>query len=266
MGNQLKQFAKKMLGDYIVFQKVKWFPNKAQQAANEIEKEENTRRRLLYQTFVKRGNLCFDVGANMGNRISSLLAIGAKIVAVEPQQKCCKYLKLKFGNKIKIVSKGAGEEECVKDFFVSSADVLSSFSSDWINAVKDTRFKEYSWNAPQKIEITTLDRLVAENGLPVFIKIDVEGYELEVLKGLSKPVQMISFEYTVPELTSRAIDCIEQIEKKGPEIECNYSIGESMKLEFSEWLSAADMKEFAQSEEFSASGFGDIYVRTPSIA
>ena len=72
----------------------------------QIEEDEVNRRKLLYQSFVNKNDLCFDVGANMGNRISPLLQIGAKVVAVEPQQQCCRFLQLKFGKKITIVPRG----------------------------------------------------------------------------------------------------------------------------------------------------------------
>lgn len=97
---------------------------------------------------------------------------------------------------------------------------------DWIDAVKQERFKSYTWSAPVKIPITTLDKLIEKYGKPHFIKIDVEGYELEVLKGLTQAINWISFEYTVPEQTQKAIDCILQIQKFNPNIQCNYSIEE----------------------------------------
>ena len=44
--------------------------------------------------------------------------------------------------------------------------------------------------------MTTLDALIAEHGLPDFIKIDTEGHEAAVLQGLSAPVPALSFEIT----------------------------------------------------------------------
>ena len=85
--------------------------------------------------------------------------------------------------------------------------------------------------------MTTLDKLIEKYGEPVFIKIDVEGFELEVLKGLTRPVKLLSYEYTVPEQIDRVIECMEQIQKVNPKIECNYSIGESMDFALEEWQS-----------------------------
>jgi hypothetical protein len=87
---------------------------------------------------------------------------------------------------------------------------------------------------------------------------------LDVLKGLTKPVKMISFEYTVPEQIKRVSDCIRRIENNSPNIECNYSIGESMELALPVWLSTNAMAEHIGSAEFIKTGFGDVYVRAKS--
>lgn len=217
----------------------------------------------FYAQFIKPGDLCFDVGANLGNRITPLLALGARVVAVEPQENCCHFLRNKFGDKIRIVRSGLGETECVKNFYVSDACTLSSFSPEWIESVqKSSRFKDYSWDKTVQVEITTLDRLIERYGLPSFIKIDVEGYELEVLKGLTQPVGMISFEYTVPEQTSKISDCLSEIEKNNKNIECNYSVGENMFFALPIWVPPKELKELVQTQPFSDTGFGDIYVRS----
>lgn len=218
-------------------------------------------RQKFYSKFVNSNDLVFDIGANLGNRVSPLLKIGAKVVAVEPQEKCQEYLRMKYGKKIKLVSMGVGAEEEIKDFFISNAHTISSFSEDWIESVKENRFKEYTWAKPIKKQITTLDKLIERYGLPKFIKIDVEGYELEVLKGLTTAIDMISFEYTVPEQIEKAIDCISQIQKYNPEIECNFSKSETMEFTLNSWSNPTDFKNYMATEEFISTGFGDIYVR-----
>lgn len=236
------------------YYKSRWFPNKIQR-----------KREQFYSSFINKNDLCFDVGANIGNRISPLLAIGAKVVAVEPQESCINTLRLKFGNKIELITNGLGEREGIENFHISNIDTISSFSDEWINSVKDDRFKEFNWDKQVKVEMTTLDKLIEQYGLPQFIKIDVEGYELNVLKGLSKPINVISFEYTVPEQTDKIIECIEQIERNDLNIECNYSIGESMDFLYHEWKSVSEMKEHVHSQEFIDTHFGDVYVRMKSF-
>lgn len=256
----MNHIIKSILGDSIVkfLRKVKFsfFPYQGEESKEVIE-----RRQKFYSKFIRPNDLIFDVGANMGNRIRPLLNIGARIVAVEPQKECRDVLEVKFGNKIKTVSMGLGEKEEMKDFFVSNSHMISSFSTEWIKSVKENRFKGNTWDKPIKIQITTLDKLIEKYDLPKFIKIDVEGYELEVLKGLTHAVAMISFEYTVPEQIQRAIDCVAQIEKYNADIECNFSKGESMEFALKNWMKAADFKHYISTNEFISTSFGDIYVR-----
>jgi FkbM family methyltransferase len=260
----MKKILRNILGDYQILLikdlKKRWLPSKMQTLKDEIKLINN--QKLLYSSFIQKDDLCFDVGANIGNRISSLLEIGAKIVAVEPQDSCFKYLKYKYGAKIEIVNKGLGESNCFKDFHISNINTLSSFSDEWIDSVKKGRFQKYNWDKVVKIELTTLDILIEKYGLPVFIKIDVEGFELNVLKGLTKPIKLISFEYTVPEQINKIMECIEQIEKNGANIECNYSIGESMVFALEDWLSVEQIRKHILTKEFIDSEFGDVYVKT----
>lgn len=228
------------------------------------QKEEIRLRKEFYSSFLNKNDLCFDIGANTGNRIGPLLHAGAKVVAVEPQEECCKFLNFKFGQQIEIVKKGVGESNGIKDFYVSNSSKLSSFSTNWIKSVKNERFKNYSWDKTIKVEMTTLDSLIEEYDLPKFIKIDVEGFEPEVLKGLTKPVELICFEYAVPVNVESIFYCIDIIEKNNPHIECNYCIGESMVYALSLWKTTSQMKEHVITQEFIDTDFGDMYIRIKS--
>lgn len=237
---------------------------KAKSSLNRRFKEESksiSSRINFYSSFINPNDLCFDVGANIGNRITPLLEIGAEVVAIEPQTICIDFLKKTFGNKIKIVEEGLGAKEETKKFYISNATTISTFSEDWISDMKKGRFRDYEWNKVKSIHITTLDKLIAKFGKPKFIKIDVEGYEEEVLKGLSYKVDILSYEYAVPEQTSKALKCLEIIEKLNPEALCNFSIGESMEFYFDQWNSMKDMKKFILTQEFINTEFGDIYVK-----
>src|SRR5665647_546344 len=85
-----------------------------------IHKPKIQTRNLFYQQFVSKNDLCFDVGANIGNRITPLLMIGAKVLAVEPQETCYKYLKLNFGKRITLITKGLCEKEGTRTFHISN--------------------------------------------------------------------------------------------------------------------------------------------------
>ena len=223
-----------------------------------------SKRKSFYSHFAGEGDLCFDVGANMGNRIEVLLSLGCRVVAVEPQPECCKYLKRKFGDRIQLVQKGLGPKEEIRSLHISDAHTVSSFSDDWIESVqKSKRFGPVRWGRSTPVEMTTLDQLIHKFGVPKFIKIDVEGFELEVLKGLSVLVRYISFEYTVPEQTNKAVACLQHLQQIAPgdKMTCNFSVGESMEWGSGQWLTLKETIEFIQQQEFTDTNFGDIYIR-----
>lgn len=228
------------------------------------EKVMRQKRLKFYQQFLKNEGLYFDIGANFGNRIEPLINESIKIVAVEPQEECVKFLKLRFKDKIKVVPKGLGEQNEVKEMHIADNPVLSSFSSDWIEKTKKSgRFEKYKWNKVRKIEITTFDDLIKAHGKPDFAKIDVEGYELNVLKGLSHPIAMISLEYAAPEGIDLIEKCLQKLDAIAENsISCNYSVGESMEWAGDKWYNLEEMIAYMRSPEFEATGFGDIYVKS----
>jgi FkbM family methyltransferase len=241
--------------------KNKIFPNKYF-----LEEKNRIKLRIkFYSQFIKENDLCFDIGANIGNRINPLLTLHAKVIAVEPQKACCDVLKWEFGKKITIIPYGVGAKEEYKNFYISNDSTLSSFSETWINSIETGRFKNNKWNKIEPIKIVTLDSLIDKFGIPQFIKIDVEGFELEVLKGLSCPIPILSFEYAVPEQTENVINCIKRAFEINNNIVFNYCVGEHMDFILKEWIDIKTMEVLIKSDTFINSGFGDIYVKNISI-
>ena len=223
----------KIFSFFGIYNRIKLF--KDRHFKNPVQLEFNVRLKNFYSGILKPGDLCFDIGANFGYRTETFLKLGAKVIAVEPQPQPAKYLKMKFNDDIELVQKALGDKDEIKPMLVSSAHALSSLSESWVSAVKNNRFKAESWNKKIDVEVTTLDNLIDEYGIPDFCKIDVEGYEYEVLRGLTKPIRLLSFEYTIPEFTNRAINCINYLNDLG-DIKCNYSSGETLKFGLDDWL------------------------------
>src|SRR5438874_5042770 len=93
--------------------------------------------RNLYSPFIKEGGLCFDVGANMGSRVACFLMLKSRVIAVEPQRACYKELQKVFKNEpVTIIPKGVGAEHEVKDFYIATNSLISSFSTEWIEGMK----------------------------------------------------------------------------------------------------------------------------------
>jgi FkbM family methyltransferase len=222
--------------------------------------------RALYAQFVKPGYLCFDIGANMGSRVATFLLLKAKVIALEPQQKCVEELRNVFGKyDVTVVPKGVGSKNEVKEFFLADDPLVSSFNQEWIKGMKATHLKKKHWDKSEKIEIVTLDMLIKEYGVPDFIKIDTEGFELEVIKGLSTAVKALSFEYTLPHMKEQVITCVDLLDELyKKKAMFNICRDEAYAMKFDEWMNAESLKGVLKSEEFNKSNYGvygDIYVK-----
>ena len=173
-----------------------------------------------------------------------------------------KILRIMYGKdkKVHLVQKALGESEGEGEITISNDIMIASLSEEWIQAVKKSgRCPEenYSWEKKQAIQITTLDQLISQYGIPAFIKIDVEGYEYQVLQGLHQPVRALSLEFT-PELLEPTFQCLDHLSSLG-EIRINYSLSESMKMELTDWVTPQEMKELLSQSEIKL--MGDLYVR-----
>jgi len=219
-------------------------------------------RKQFYASFLKPGNLVFDVGANLGNRVEAFLAIGCKVVAVEPQGFCRDFLKTKFGNQITLLPIALGEKPGQLPMFINAqSSTLSSLSTDWIAAMKNSRFKDNDWQKTEMVEVNTLDNLIQTQGLPHFVKIDVEGFELEVLKGLTKPIPFLSLEYTTPEQTQKLLACLELLSQIHNGYCCNYSVGESNRFATNTWDTIDTFRQKCATDVSFLQGFGDVYIQ-----
>ncbi|HDY88864.1 MAG TPA: FkbM family methyltransferase [bacterium] len=191
--------------------------------------------------FIKPGDLVFDVGANIGNKTKLYLELGAKVVCFEPQNDCIGVLKRKYqhNNDVTIEQVGLADKEGELEFFQCSlANTLSTFSRE---CTKEGRFAQHNfrWNKKSVVPVTTLDKMIAKYGVPSFCKIDVEGFEYSVIKGLSRPIQCISFECNI-ELVDQAAKSLEYLSSLGY-TRFNMAIGERGQFLFDGWLSKDEL-------------------------
>lgn len=229
--------------------------------AKEIADRANRRKRVhFYSQFLSKGDLCFDIGANRGNRTGVFAELGCRVIAVEPQEECFAKLVKKFGKnrQVTLVKKAAAERPGKKELYTCPADAISSTSKSWIEAVKRSgRYDGFEWSGKETAQATTLDELIKTFGKPEFCKIDVEGGELDVLKGLSQPLRGISFEFSTDYLPA-TLECVKRISFLGKAM-FNYSVGESMRLALAEWADAKKIIDIVKSLRGPA--WGDIYAQ-----
>ena len=257
----MRKFLIKILGEtnYIKLETLKkrWWPTTYDKEQSKFLDEQVK----FYGQFIKQGDLCFDVGGNVGLKTNVFLKLKARVVTLEPQQNCVTILKAKYGNKATILQKGAGAQNVVQEFYVSNDSPLSSFAKDWVNEMKDSRFHGSSIERVDQIELVTLDSLITTYGKPGFIKIDVEGYEIEVLKGLSKSFGSLSFEYAVPEKRNEITACLQEMGRKFTGLVCNYAVCNESQLALKEWLPLNIMESLVLEDDFNATFAGDIYIK-----
>lgn len=195
----------------------------------------------FFSNFISNNDLVFDVGANIGEKSQIFLNCGANVICFEPQITCLEQLKQRFMNNgaVKIDSRGISSEPGQKEFFISSVyHTVSTCAEDW---TKESRFTQmgYTWYPKIMIDVITLDQAIKQYGRPSFIKIDVENYEFEVLKGLSKPVKYLSFEFH-QEYLQKTKSCIEYLLNLGYS-KFNLALGETPKLMLDKWATADEL-------------------------
>lgn len=219
----------------------------------------------FYDQFIGPGDLCFDLGAHLGNRSRAWLELGARVVAVEPQPICVSWLRRRFGDRARfqLVEKAVGAVPGTATLWLSRlTPSVSTVSPAWRRAVADTPgFAGVRWQDSTEVEVTTLDELIELCGVPAFCKIDVEGAELEVLQGCSTPLPALSFEF-IPAATDTALGCIDRLMSLA-RYEFQWGVGEPPQLEADDWLSPSAMKAVLRGMPREA-GAGDVYARHKS--
>ena len=212
----------------------------------------------LYGQFVRPGDLAFDVGAHVGDRVGSFRRLGARVVAVEPQPALALTLKALYGRDravtIERVAVGRSTGS-IRLMINVDNPTISSASDAFIRAADGASgWEGQVWDKAIEVPLTTLDALIGKHGVPAFIKIDVEGFEAEALAGLTRPPAALSFEFTtIQREVARA--CVERCVALGM-TRFNGAVGESQQL--GDWRDAAGIVRWLDGLPHAANS-GDLY-------
>jgi FkbM family methyltransferase len=196
--------------------------------------------------------LVFDIGANKGSKCGLFLKLGARVIAVEPDQKNQKVLREMFvewrvfKKPIVIVPKAVSSERGTAKMWVQDpGSAMNTLSPKWVLALKrDARClgRSFEFSETVDVESVTLQDLIETYGIPAFVKIDVEGHEVEVIRSLKSAVESLSFEVNLPEFRAEGEECVDLLESLAAKRGFNYSDDCTKGLCSDRWLSAKEVK------------------------
>lgn len=198
----------------------------------------------------RKGDLIFDVGANQGYKTRIFLRLGARVLAVDPDEVSKETLERSFlrtrlrPRPVTIVNKALSDKNATEVLWIDEpGSAKNSLSRKWVDALRvdDARFGQpLSFERSKNIDTTTLDDLMSQYGKPFFIKIDVEGHELNVLRGLRRAVPYLSFEVNLPEFRSEGLKCVELLAQLDANGTFNYAVDCRDGLLEHKWMKPAE--------------------------
>ena len=214
----------------------------------------------FYRRFLGPGDLAFDVGAHVGDRMLCFRRRGARVVAVEPQAVLARVLRLLLRRDpgVTLVSQLVGSQAGKAELRLNTANpTVATASTAFIAAAAGAPgWEGQAWDQAETLPVTTLDALIAAHGMPHFIKLDIEGYEAEALKALSRPPRALSFEFTTIQ-REVAGACLGLLAALGYR-HFQASLGESLRFALPAPCDAAVMQAWIAALPASANS-GDIY-------
>ncbi|RYY38545.1 MAG: FkbM family methyltransferase [Chitinophagaceae bacterium] len=267
----MKQALKQFLQRIGIYERLKWSPvfKVYQRLFQAIKQQASAREKAFYGSFLPPCTLIFDIGANDGHKTEAFLSLAETVVACEPDEKNFQTLRMRFyrqKRRVLLEQKAVGASSGRLPMQVhhpgSAFNTLNPRFKNITEADNEERWNEkIAFSSTVDVEVTTLDALIARYGRPQFIKIDVEGYELEVVRGLSNPVAFLSLECLFPEFRDELAESRALLRALDPNLQYNIALYE--KLVYDHWLSDEELDRYL---EFWNEPHFELIVRMPSAA
>jgi len=213
------------------------------------EKQLEFYRRFL--TDLRPGDLIFDIGANEGFKTDLFLRLGARVIAIDPDETNQSILRDTFERfrlrrrSLVIVGKAVSDKSGLETMWIDGpGSAVNTLSQKWATTLKENKARQTNehygldFSRQKTVETMTLEQLMSDHGVPIFIKIDVEGYELNVIRGLQRPVSYLSFEVNLPEFRSEGLQCVEVLGRLATTGQFNYAADCEQGMALDNWLNA----------------------------
>jgi FkbM family methyltransferase len=223
--------------------------------------EQHVQEKALYRRFVRPGDLVFDIGANVGLKTRVFLSLGARVIAVEPNPECAETIRQRSSRFLRseclVVHQkaiGANPGKIALQLFEGDHTITSG-SPAFVSIASE---KGLTNSAMIEVDVVTLDQLLAHFGRPKFVKIDVEGMDLEALRGCHFRPEFLSFEFNTVEVLWRQVnDCLAEASRLGFSM-ANFTGPGTARLQLQEWVGTADVPSRILEWAHGAETFGDI--------
>ena len=213
------------------------------------------RRRFLGQ-FVSAGDLVFDIGANVGEYAATFQQLACKVIAVEPNPELAGRLSFARLPGVTVEQAAVSDTEGEATLMIGERHREATIDDRYVTLLQDRG------EHPRGIVVptTTLDLLAARHGEPALVKIDVEGHELAVLRGMSFQPRWVSFEVH-PSLRDVAQGCLELLQARGYRF--RGTVGFDYVWRTDETDASGILRLIEQVHAENPQLFGDVYARRP---
>jgi FkbM family methyltransferase len=210
---QVGLFERFRYGRLFRFYEGKFRPSKMVEAKREVQ---------FYRSFLPHCKLVFDIGGYDGHKTEAFLDFSEQVVVCEPDLDNFKILRNRFRtrrNKVFLENVAVGARESMKEMFIhQKGSAFNTLNEKFRTVLENDQVEKWNekiaFTDAVQVVVTTLDKLINRYGQPDFIKIDTEGFELEVIRGLSAPVKFLSIECLLPDFRSELLEILDHLGKR----------------------------------------------------